>query len=91
VTFIKQREFLMLEVVTDASITGWGGVAAAPYPAAARIEGGATPTLDAQLLDGTLIRKREEANARLFSADGDRAHGWHVHPPPIDCFLVENN
>lgn len=37
VTFMKQREFLMLEVVTDAGITGWGEVAAAPYPAAAFI------------------------------------------------------
>jgi len=37
VTFMKQREFLMLEVVTDAGITGWGEVAAAPHPAAAFI------------------------------------------------------
>ena len=37
VTFIKQREFLMLEVVTDAGITGWGEVGAAPHPAAAFI------------------------------------------------------
>jgi L-alanine-DL-glutamate epimerase-like enolase superfamily enzyme len=37
VTFMTQREFLMLEVVTDAGITGWGDVGAAPHPAAAFI------------------------------------------------------
>jgi L-alanine-DL-glutamate epimerase-like enolase superfamily enzyme len=37
VSFIKQREFLMLEIVTDTGISGWGEVAAAPHPAAAFI------------------------------------------------------
>ncbi len=36
-TFIRQREFLLLEINTDAGITGWGEVFASPCAAAALI------------------------------------------------------
>ncbi len=35
VSTFRQREFLLVEVVTDAGISGWGEVGAAPHPAAA--------------------------------------------------------
>ena len=40
VTFFHQREFLLVEVITDKGITGWGEVGAAPHPAAASFEPG---------------------------------------------------
>lgn len=58
-SFIRRREFLLLEVVTEDGTTGWGEVGASPWAAAALIRHG----LGAQLL-GKSVRD----HGRIFQA-----------------------
>ena len=79
-TFIRQRQFLVIEVKTDVGLTGWGEVFASPWAAAALIQRQMAPLvlgrspldhgeIHAGLLAGTGYDKRGPAMMAISALD----------------------